>query len=95
MGVKIMSITDKIIEKSEKLFKELDTERGNLQVQLHLLSMDAKEEWGELEKKFEEFKTRASAVAEVTEESAGDVGEALKLVGEELREGYKKIRGSM
>ena len=57
--------------------------------------MDAKEEWSELEKRFEEFKTKASAVAEVTEESAGDVGEALKLVAEELREGYKKIRSSM
>ena len=90
-----MSISDKIIDKSEKLFKELDTERGELEVQLHLLSMDAKEEWSELEKRFEEFKTKASAVAEVTEESAGDVGEALKLVAEELREGYKKIRSSM
>ena len=90
-----MSITEKIIDKSDKLFKELDTERGKLEVQLHLLSMDAKEEWSELEKRFEEFKTKASAVAEVTEESAGDVGEALKLVAEELREGYKKIRSSM
>ncbi|MBT8120747.1 MAG: hypothetical protein KJN89_13620 [Gammaproteobacteria bacterium] len=90
-----MSITDKMIDKSEKLFKELDTERGNLEVQLHLLGMDAKQEWQELEKRFEEFKTKASAVAEVTEESAGDVGEALKLVAEELRAGYKKIRKSM
>jgi hypothetical protein len=90
-----MSITEKIIDKSEKLFKELDTERGKLELQLHLLSMDAKQEWSELEKRFEEFKTKASAVAEVTEESAGDVGEALKLVAEELREGYKKIRSSM
>lgn len=90
-----MSITEKIIDKSEKLFKELDTERGKLELQLHLLSMDAKQEWSELEKRFEEFKTKASAVTEVTEESAGDVGEALKLVAEELREGYKKIRSSM
>jgi uncharacterized protein YoaH (UPF0181 family) len=37
----------------------------------------------------------ASTVAEVAEDSAGEVGEALKLVGEELREGYKKIKGSM
>ena len=90
-----MSVTEKIIDKSEKLFKELDTERGKLELQLHLLSMDAKQEWSELEKRFEEFKTKASAVTEVTEESAGDVGEALKLVAEELREGYKKIRSSM
>jgi hypothetical protein len=95
MEVDIMDITDKIIEASEKLFKELDTERGKLELKLHLLSMDAKEDWDELEKKFEAFKTKASAVAEVTEESASDVGEALKLVAEEIREGYRKIRNSM
>ena len=90
-----MSISKQIIERSEKIFKELKTERGKLQVQLHLLNMDAKEEWNELEKKYEKFKAKASTVADVTEDSAGDVAEALKLVGEELREGYKRIRGSM
>ncbi len=90
-----MGITEQIIERSEKIYKELDTERGSLQVQLHLLSMEAKEEWNELEKKFEKFKSKASAVTEVTEDSAGEVGEAIKLVGEELREGYKKIRDSI
>ena len=90
-----MSVTEKIIEKSEEIFKELQTERDNIEVKLHLLNMDAKEEWDELEKKYGEFKTKASAVADVTVDSAGDVAEALKLVGEELREGYKRIRKSM
>lgn len=90
-----MGITEQFIEKSEKIFKELKTERENIKVQLHLLSMDAKVEWDELEKKYEKFKIKASAVADATEDSAGDVAEAIKLVGEELREGYKRIRDSM
>lgn len=90
-----MSITEQIIEKSEKLFKELQTERGNINVQLHLLNMDAKEEWNELEKKYEKFKTKASTITDVTADSAGEVAEAIKLVGEELREGYKRIRDSI
>ena len=90
-----MSATEQIIEKSEKLFKELQTERGNIKVQLHLLNMDAKEEWNELEKKYEKFKTKASTITDVTADSAGEVAEAIKLVGEELREGYKRIRDSM
>jgi len=90
-----MSVTEQIIEKSEKLFKELQTERGNINVQLHLLNMDAKEEWNELEKKYEKFKTKASTITDVTADSAGEVAEAIKLVGEELREGYKRIRDSM
>ncbi|RKZ63887.1 MAG: hypothetical protein DRQ44_09695 [Gammaproteobacteria bacterium] len=90
-----MSVTEQIIERSEKLLKELQTERGSIQVQLHLLNMDAKDEWNELEKKYQKFKIKASAVAEVTADSAGEVGEAIKLVGEELQEGYKRIRDSI
>ena len=86
---------EQMIERSEKVFKELKMERGELKVQLHLLNMDAKEEWEELEKKYEKFKTKASIVADATEDSAGEVVEALKLVGEELRKGYKRIRNSM
>ncbi len=90
-----MSISKQIIERSEKIFNELKTERGNIEVQLHLLNMDAKEEWNALEKKYEKFKAKASIVTEATEDSAGEVAEAMKLVGEELREGYKRIRDSI
>ena len=86
---------EQITERLEKVLKELKTERDNLKVQLHLLNMDAKEEWNELENKYEIFKAKASIVADVAEDSAGDVAEALKLVGEELSEGYKRIRRSI
>ena len=86
---------EQIVEKSEKILKELKVERDDLKVQLHLLNMDAKEEWNELENKYETLKAKASIVADAAEDSAGEVIEALKLVGEELREGYKRIRRSM
>mgnify|MGYP001815729571 CR=1 FL=1 len=86
---------EQITERLEKVLKELKTERDDLKVQLHLLNMDAKEEWNELENKYENFKSKASIVAEATEDSAGEVVEALKLVGEELHEGYKRIKRSM
>ena len=90
-----MGIIEQVIERSEKIFKELRTERGNIEVQLHLLNMDAKEEWDELEIKYEKFKIKASTVANITADSAGEVAEAFKLVGDELREGYKRIRDSI
>ena len=90
-----MSINEQIIKKYEEISKELHTERDNIKVQLHLLNMDAKEQWNELEKKHEKFKTKASTIKDVTEDSAGEVVEALKLVAEELREGYKRIKNAM
>ena len=86
---------EQITERLEKVLKELKTDRDNLKVKLHLLNMDAKEEWNELENKYENFKAKASIVAEATEDSTGEVVEALKLVGEELHEGYKRIKRSM
>ena len=82
-------------DKSEKMLKELKMERDDLKVQIHLLSMDAKEEWNDLENKYEKFKAKASLVADVTGDSAEEVVEDLILVGDELREGYKRIRRSM
>lgn len=90
-----MNIIEQVTKKYETLSKEFQTERDHIKIQLHLLNMDAKEEWNELEKKYEQFKAKASSVAEVTEDSAGDVAEALKLVGEELRQGYKRIKKSL
>ena len=90
-----MNITEQINEKYEKLSKELKTERDEIKVKLHLLSMETKEEWDELEKKYEQFKAKASTVTEVAEDSAGDIAEALKLVGEELGEAYKRIKKSL
>jgi len=90
-----MSIVEQVIKRTETLVEELQIDRDKIKLQLHLLNMEAKEEWNELEKKYEHFKTKASKVTEVAEDSAGDVGEALKLVGEELREGYKRIKKSL
>ena len=90
-----MNIIKQLVQKSETLFKELQNERDQIKLQAHLLTMDTKEEWNELEQKYEQFKTKTSTLAEVPEDSAGEVAEAIKLVGEELREGYKRIRNSL
>jgi hypothetical protein len=87
-----MSINQQISKKFEQLSKELQTDRDEIKLQLHLLNMDAKKEWNELEKKYEQFKAKASTVSGVAEDSAGNVTEALKLVAEELRNGYKHIK---
>lgn len=90
-----MNIIKQLVQKSETLFKELQNERDQIKLQAHLLAMDTKEEWNELEQKYEQLKTKTSTLAEVTEDSAVEVAEAIKLVGEELREGYKRIRNSL
>ena len=70
----------------EKMVNELKQKRDELALQVKLGSMEAKQQWEELEKRFEEF----SAKAEIKETATG-VNEALNLLGEELQKGYERL----
>ena len=66
--------------------------RDELEVQLHLASADARDEWAALEKKLDHLRGRMEVVGQATEEAAENVGDALKLLGNELKQGYERIR---
>ena len=72
--------------------EQLKTERDEIKVKLHLLSMDIQDEWHELEKKYEHFTQKVDRIEEAAGESAEEVGSALKLVVEELQSGYQRIK---
>ncbi|MEN0062939.1 MAG: hypothetical protein AAGA48_12370 [Myxococcota bacterium] len=68
--------------------QELEQLRDRLKLQMHLASMDAKDEWAKLESRFEEAKRdveQAAAVASETVEST------VQKVTDELKEGYQKL----
>jgi len=90
-----MSLIEQVSKKYEEISAELKTERSHLKVKMHLFNMDAKDEWEALEKKYEKFKSKASSIAGVTEDSAAEIVEAIKLVGEEIRAGYKRIKKTL
>ena len=70
----------------EKLLADLKQKRDELAVQIKLGSMEAKQEWEELESKFNEFSQKAQF-----EETASDVGSALGALGAELKKGYERL----
>lgn len=70
----------------EKLMADLKQKRDELAVQIKLGSMEAKQEWEELEAKFKDFSEKAQL-----EETASDVGSALEAVGSELKKGYERL----
>ena len=69
-----------------KMVEELKQKRDELAVQVKLGSMEAKQEWEELEKKFEEFATKAGLG-----ETASGVGSAASALGDELKKGYERL----
>lgn len=72
------------------LKRDLKKLRGELELKMHLASMEAKQEWSELERKWERFSSRAQL-----EDSAEGVSDALELLGEEIKRGYKRLRAAL
>jgi hypothetical protein len=74
------------------LLETLKRERDEIRVQLHLAQAEARDEWERMEKKWENFHGKAAAVGEVAAGASKDVGAAARVLGEELKKGYARIR---
>jgi len=70
----------------DKMAEELKQKRDELALQIKLGSMEAKQEWEELEKKFNDFSDKAKI-----EETAAGVSEALTSLGDALKKGYERL----
>lgn len=77
----------------DQVVEELKQMRDELEVQIHLASADARDEFEELGKKWEQLRARADVVGKATGEAASDVGDALSLVAEEIKRGFQRIKG--
>ena len=66
--------------------------RDELEVQLHLGAAEARDEWEQLEATLGPFKEKVENVADAAEDAAEGVLEAASLAGEELVQGYQRIR---
>ena len=71
----------------DDLWEDLKQKRDKLRVQIHLGSKEVQDEWEELEGKMNHF----SATAELGKTGEG-VGDALGQLGNELKQGYDRVR---
>jgi F0F1-type ATP synthase membrane subunit b/b' len=78
-------------EEFEKLIEKLKMERDEIKLKVHLASMDAKEEFEEAEKKWDQVKVKASEIADDARETSEEYIAKSKIVGEELKETYSRI----
>ena len=76
----------------ERLVKSLKQERDELKLKMHLASMDAKNEYERLSRKYDEMSEQIDPVKGAVEESAEGVFAALGLVADELKVGFQRVR---
>lgn len=92
-------IGNEAVERIKKEYRDsidfLRRERDEIKLKIHLGNVEVRDQWEEVEKKWEHFQARADVVGKISKDSAKEVGEASKMVGEEIKNTYKKIRDSL
>jgi hypothetical protein len=76
----------------KELLESLERVRDEIKLKVHLAAADARDEWEELEKKLGHLRGKANSIGRVAEDAADDVGEAVELLGKELKRGYERLR---
>ena len=64
--------------------------RGEAEVQVHLATMEAKQEWGNIEAKWSRFVAEAGL-----HKSGEEIGTALQNLGNELRDAYRRLKKAL
>lgn len=78
-------------EDFEDLLDKLQTERDEINLKLHLASMEAKQEFEEAEKEWHRLKVKAAEIADESVETSEEFIAKAKIVGEELKDAYYRI----
>ena len=83
-----MSFQDELKKLSEKIKQYRDEAR----VQMHLAHEDVKDEWDDLEKDWERFRSKLDYILHDAEDPSKEARQTAHKLGEDLRKGYKNIR---
>lgn len=87
-------MTDTTTERTDlqKLADDLKTQRDELRVRLHLARAEAREEFEKLEKRWEHLRAKLAVLGKEAGEASKDVREAARLVLDEIRDGYHRVK---
>lgn len=75
----------------DELTDKLNQQRDEIQLQLHLASMEAKEEWQDAEKIWGKFVDSLDVISDDTKETSAELIQTTKVIGDELKEAYQRI----
>ena len=71
---------------------KLKQERDELKLQMHLASMEAKDEYNRLSDKCDQLSDEYAPLQDAVEETAENVWTALGMVADELKLGFQRVR---
>lgn len=83
-----MTIHDEL----QKLSEQLRQQRDELKVQVHLAKEDLKDEWADLEQRWDQFRGKVGQAGQDAEDVKQDIAQAASDLGQEIRKGYDRIK---
>ncbi|WP_182865355.1 hypothetical protein [Stieleria mannarensis] len=78
-----------------QLIQGLKQDRDELKLKVHLGKMELQQEWQLLADQLDELSHRYDPLKDAVEETAEEVWDSFKMVGGEIREGFKRIRKAL
>lgn len=79
----------------DKLVSEVKQQRDELKLQMHLASMEAKDEYKRLSGKCDELSKQYEPLSDAVEETAENLLAALSLAAGELKYGFQRVRKAL
>lgn len=76
----------------DELIESIKQIRDEVNLQMHLAKAELREEWDKTEEEYERIKSKASAIQNEVSETSRDVIVATKKLGDEVKNGYDRIR---
>ena len=95
VAVEVAAKEDEMADLGKRIDEEVEDLRrlrDELRVQMHLAKAEAKDLWEDMEQRFADIEGKAKQMARQAEEPLEDIGEAARLLAEEIRNGYRRIR---
>ncbi|MGR9044162.1 MAG: hypothetical protein ACU83N_02630 [Gammaproteobacteria bacterium] len=81
-----------IKEELEKFADGLNQLRDEIKVQMHLASMESRQEWDKAEKEWSHFRSQLDKISGEPKGNVDDLISKAKIVGEELNETYRRLK---
>jgi len=79
-------------EKLKELLARLEEERDELKMKAGLAKLEAREEWQELQEKIQRLRGRLKVLGDEAKDAGEDVGTALDMLADEVKEGLERLR---
>ena len=75
-----------------RMLEDVQRQREELNLQMHLAKAEARDEWQALEQKWRELKPKFDAAGSEAMKSGENVLAGLQMTLEELRKGYERVK---